>query len=110
MKNLYRNNQIIIRLNDEEKELFEKKKVLSKVKTMNDFIRKCVLEKDIYVVDTEPFRDIQWTLSNISNNINQVAKKVNTIGLVYKDDIDILKKEVDKMSKMIVDIHSLVIK
>jgi len=29
------------------------------VKTMSHFLRKCVLEKEIYIVDLEPFRDPQ---------------------------------------------------
>ena len=33
----------------------------------------CVLEKEIYQVDLEPFRDLQGLLSNATNNINQIA-------------------------------------
>ena len=53
-------------------------------KTMFHFFRKCVLGEEIYIVDLEPFRDIQRMLSNATNNINQIAKATNTTGVIYK--------------------------
>ena len=55
-------NQLKIYLTDEEKEIFEKKMKLVNCKTMSHFLRKCVLEKEIYIVDLELFRDPQWLL------------------------------------------------
>ncbi|MFU0539223.1 plasmid mobilization protein, partial [Gardnerella vaginalis] len=50
MKN--QNNKLIkVYLTDEEKEIFEKKMKLANCKTMSHFLRKCVLEKEIYIVD-----------------------------------------------------------
>src|SRR5699024_12318268 len=77
MDNRTRKNQLKIYLTDEEKEIFEKKMKLANCKTMSHFLRKCVLEKEIYIVDLEPFRDLQWLLSNITNNTNQLAKETN---------------------------------
>ena len=70
MENRKRKNQLKIYLTDEEKEIFEKKMKLANCKTMSHFLRKCVLEKEIYIVDLEQFRDFQWLLSNVTNNIN----------------------------------------
>lgn len=54
MANRFRNERIEIKLTKEEKEVFEKKMKLANCKTMSHFLRKCVLEKEIYVVDLEP--------------------------------------------------------
>lgn len=62
---------------------------------MSHFIRKCVLEKGIYQVDLEPFRDLQVLLSNATNNINQIAKRVNQTCIIYKDDIHDMKKVIE---------------
>lgn len=62
---------------------------------MSHFIRKCVLEKEIYQVDLEPFRDLQGLLSNATNNINQIAKRVNSTGVIYKEDIGDIKKRLN---------------
>ena len=51
MVNRERNIQLIVRVNEKEKALFEEKRKLAKCKNMNHFIRKCVLEKEIYQVD-----------------------------------------------------------
>lgn len=109
MDNRKRNNQLKIYLTDEEKEIFEKKMKLANCKTMSNFLRKCVLEKEIYIVDLEPFRDLQWLLSNATNNINQIAKATNTTGVIYKKDIDYMREKIEKLAKEIWDIHSLLL-
>ena len=76
---------------------------------MSHFIRKCVLEKEIYQVDLEPFRDLQGLLSNATNNINQIAKRVNSTGVIYKDDINDIKNEIEHFSKELWHIHSLLL-
>jgi hypothetical protein len=109
MENRSRKNQLKIYLNDEELELFKKKMKMSNSKTMAHFIRKCVLEKEIYIVDLEPFRELQWQLSNATNNINQIAKHTNQTGVIYRDDIKSIRKDVDRLSKEIWNIHSLLL-
>lgn len=109
MENRKRKNQLKIYLSDEELALFKEKMNLANCKTMSHFIRKCVLEKEIYNVDLQPFRELQWSFSNATNNINQIAKQVNTTGVVYKSDVEYMKKEIDKMSKGLWNIHSLLL-
>ncbi|KXB55142.1 plasmid mobilization protein [Gemelliphila asaccharolytica] len=109
MDNRTRKNQLKIYLTDEEKEIFEKKMKLPNCKTMSHFLRKCVLEKGIYIVDLEPFRDLQWLLSNATNNINQIAKATNTTGVICKKDIDYMREKIEKLSREIWDIHSLLL-
>ena len=101
MANRFRNERIEIKLTKEEKEIFEKKMKLANCKTMSHFLRKCVLEKEIYVVDLEPFRNLQWSLSNATNNINQIAKATNTTGVIYKNEIETMNKEIEKLSREI---------
>ena len=110
MANRTRNERLEIKLTEEEKALFAEKKRLAKCRNMSHFIRKCVLEKEIYQVDLEPFRDLQGLLSNATNNINQIAKRVNQTGVTYKDDIHDIKKQIEHFSKELWQIHSLLLK
>ena len=55
MANKIRNKRLEIKLTEEEKALFEEKRKLAKFRNMSHFIRKCVLEKEIYQVDSEVF-------------------------------------------------------
>ena len=109
MANRIRNGRLEIKLTEEEKALFEEKRKLAKCRNMSHFIRKCVLEKEIYQVDLEPFRDLQGLLSNATNNINQIAKRVNSTGIIYKDDINDMKKQIEYFSKELWQIHSLLL-
>lgn len=110
MDNRKRKNQLKIYLTDEEKEIFEKKMRLTNCKTMSHFLRKCVLEKEIYIIDLEPFRDLQWLLSNATNNINQITKATNTTGVIYKKDIDYMREKIEKIGKRDMGYTFLVIK
>ena len=109
MTNRFRNERIEIKLTIEEKEVFEKKMRLANFKTMYHFLRKCVLVKEIYVVDLEPVRNLQWLLSNATNNINQIAKAINTTGVIYKKDIDYMREKIEKLAKEIWQLHSLLL-
>src|SRR5699024_5212987 len=109
MANRFRNERIEIKLTKEEKEVFEKKMKLSNCKTMSHFLRKCVLEKEIYIVDLEPCRNMQWLLSNATNNINQIAKATNTNGVIYKNESESMNKQIEKLSKEIWQIHYILL-
>ncbi|EGL35927.1 hypothetical protein HMPREF9126_1023 [Parvimonas sp. oral taxon 110 str. F0139] len=109
MANRIRNEILEIKLTEEEKALFDEKKRLAKCRNMSLFIRKCFLEKEIYQVDLEPFRDLQGLLFNATNNINQIAKRVNSTGIIYKEDINDIKKEIEHFSKELWQIYSLLL-
>ena len=110
MENRIRKNQLKIYLSNEEKQIFENKLAMSKIKSMSFFIRKCVLEKEIFVVDMTPIMKIQQLLSNQTNNINQIAKKINTNGIIYRKDIDYIKQLNENLSEEISKIQSLIVK
>lgn len=82
-----RNHQLKIYLAPNELEFFKQKYHKSRCKSMSHLIRKCVLEKNIYVIDMKPFREIQHLLSKTSTNINQIPKQANTNGIIYKNGI-----------------------
>ena len=110
MENRKRNVRLRFDLTGKEKELFERKKEESGAKSMSHFIRKTVLEKEIYEVDLEPLRALYGTLSVATNKLNQIAKRVNQTGVIYKTDIKEIKNDIAKISKEQWDIHSLLLK
>ena len=55
------------------------------------------------------FRDLQWLISNATNTIYQIAKATNTAGVIYKNEIDSMNKEIEKLAKEIWQIHSLLL-
>lgn len=109
MVNRTRNSRLEIKLTKEEKDLFQKKMKMANCKTMNHFLRKVVSESNIYVVDLQPFREIQGLLSRYANSVNQIAKRVNSTGVIYSDDINDMKQQIEHLSKEIWQIHSLLL-
>ncbi len=107
MANRFRNERLEIKLTTEEKELFKKKLEMSKSKSMGPFIRKCVLEAPIFVIDMNVFRRLQTLIGKNSNNVNQIAKRVNSIGIIYREDIEDLKKENDDISRELIKIQNI---
>lgn len=110
MSNRERKNQLKIYLSDEELRLFKEKMKIANCKTMAHFIRKCVLEKEIFVINMTHFYRMQHLLGNEARNLNQIAKRVNSTGIIYKDDINDLKESNEKISKELASIHSLLLK
>ena len=107
MANRFRNERLEIKLTTEEKELFKKKLEMSKSKSMGHFIRKSVLEAPIFVIDMNIFRRLQTLIGKNSNNLNQIAKRVNSTGIIYREDIEDLKKENDDISREIIKIQNI---
>ena len=83
------------------------KGAMAECRTMAHFLRKCVLEKEIYIVDLEPFRILQGQLANVTNNINQIARATNITGVIYRDDINFMKREIERISRQLLQIYSL---
>ena len=55
------------------------------------------------------FRHLQWLLSNATNNINQIAKATNITGVIYKNEIESMNNQIEKLSNEIWQIHSLLL-
>ena len=99
MANRTRNNGIYLMLSDDELEILNKKYELSGCKTLRQFIMKCLLEKDIFVLDMKVFKDMSTNIGRITGSINQIAKRVNSTGIIYKDDMNDLRKLLEKQGK-----------
>jgi putative conjugative transposon mobilization protein len=99
MANRTRNNGIYLMLSDDELKILEKKYKLSNCKSMRQFIMKCILERNIFVLDMSMFRKMSASIGRITGNINQIAKRINQTGIIYKDDINDIRILLEKQGK-----------
>ena len=104
MANRVRTHGIYLMLSDDELKVLEKKYRLSGCKTLRQFIMKCILGKDIFVLDMTVFRELSASIGRITGSINQIAKQVNSTAAIYKDDIIDIQELLKKQGK---DIYSL---
>ena len=104
MANRVRTHGIYLMLSDDELKVLEKKYRLSGCKTLRQFIMKCILGKDIFVLDMTAFRELSASIGRITGSINQITKRVNSTAVIYKDDILDIQELLKKQGK---DIYSL---
>ena len=104
MANRVRTHGIYLMLSDDELKVLEKKYKLSGCKTLRQFIMKCIIGKDIFVLDMTAFRELSASIGRITASINQIAKRVNSTTMIYKDDILHIQELLKKQGK---DIYSL---
>ena len=104
MANRVRTHGIYLMLSDDELKVLEKKYRLSGCKTLRQFIMRCIIGKDIFVLDMTAFRELSASIGRITGSINQIAKRVNSTAVIYKDDILDIQELLKKQGK---DIYSL---
>jgi len=104
MANRVRTHGIYLMLSDDELKVLNKKYRLSGCKTLRQFIMKCIIGKDIFVLNMTVFRELSASIGRITGSINQIAKRVNSTAVIYKDDILDIQELLKKQGK---DIYSL---
>ena len=92
MANRERKNELKIYLSDKEQYILEQKVKISGMKSKSTFLRRLILYGFVYDIDYSDLRDYNATLGKISGNLNQIAKRMNATGNVYKSDAEEVKK------------------
>ena len=77
-----------IRLTEAEYEAIERKFRSSGLRSRSDFIRAMIFEGYIVHFDEEKFDKIYKLIGSISNNVNQIAVRVNSTNKIYAEDIE----------------------
>ena len=92
MANRKRTNPVQFYLDDEEQYILDEKFKLSGMKSKSAFLRKLILYGYVYDVDYSYLRNYHTELGRISSNLNQIAKRVNSTGNIYQEDMDEVKE------------------
>ena len=85
--NLQRNIMQNFRINEAERDLIKEKMKASGMRNKEGYFRKMVLGGYILRLDFTDVREMTRLLSNATNNLNQIAKRVNTDGNIFASDI-----------------------
>ena len=95
--NRTRKNELKIYLSDDEKYILDRKVELSRRKSISDYIRTLILYGFVYDVDYSYLRQYNESLGKISGNLNQIAKRINSTGNVYEEDMKEVKRIMDEV-------------
>ena len=92
-----RNKEIHFYVTEEERKLIRRKMIESKTKNMGAYLRKMAIDGYIVNTDTTPLKKQYEEMHKIGININQIAKKVNTTGDLYPEEMQELKEMVKEL-------------
>lgn len=86
-------------LSNTEYEQLKTRMGLAQIKTVNNFLRIMALKGYIINLDIKPLLEPTKLMRNISNNINQISTRVNSINNIYAEDMIELKEKYEQLSK-----------
>ena len=94
-----RKRKIVLRcpVTEEERKLIEQKMALLPTSQIGAYLRKMAIDGLIIYTDTSNIKEFTKELQAIGNNINQIAKRINETGLIYKDDIAALQEKMNEV-------------
>lgn len=105
MEERYRNIRVRFRVTPEEMAVIERKQAEANIINREAFLRKMVMEGRVLVLNVPELRTISALLGHCSGNLNQIAKRVNSTGRYYIDELgeakDILNSVEMKLQRVI---------
>ena len=84
----YRKTPILFWVTDEEKEKIEKRMELVGSSNMSAYLRKMALDGYVINLNVPELDETISLLRYSSNNINQIAKRVNATGVIFQNEVD----------------------
>ena len=99
VKSVTRKNNCTVHfmVNEEEMKELNRRFALTNFKSKREFYRDSIFKNRIISIDLsgefrKELRELSSLVSRNSANLNQIAKAINSTGIIYKDDIESIKK------------------
>lgn len=99
VKSVNRKNKCTVHfmVNEEDMKELNRRFALTNFKSKREFYRDSIFKNRIISIDIsgafrKELRELSSLVSHNSANLNQIAKAVNSTGVIYKDDIESAKK------------------
>ena len=105
MVNRVRKNKITFFIDDDELTAIKQKMKKVEMSNLSLYLRKMALEGCIIKVDYSVFNDIGNSISGVSRNINQIAKRINATDNIYAEDMQQIKKTQEEIWQLLKSIE-----
>ena len=99
-----RNQELRALFTPEETERLKQRMAEAGVRNRSAFIRKMVLDGYIIKLDTSDIQEMITLLRHSSNNLNQIAKRLNATNSVYGADIAEMQVKQDEIWELVREI------
>ena len=94
---LERNHAMTFRVTDSEREMIRRRMAQTGIKSLRAYLLKMAIDGQVIHVELDSVKDMNRLLSNATNNINQIAKRVNETSDIYITDIDEIKARLEEI-------------
>ena len=96
-KQYKRKREIFIRfmVDEKERDMIRDRMEAAGIRSMRAYLLKMAIDGRIIHVELDSAREMVRLLSNATNNINQIARRVNETGNFYAADLDDLSERYD---------------
>ena len=94
-----RTRKIVLRVpvTPEERELIRQKMALLHTRNFSAYARKMLIDGYVVHIDTTDIRAQTAELQKIGVNVNQIARRINSTGTMYAQDIEDIKGALAKI-------------
>ncbi|MGM9625956.1 MAG: plasmid mobilization protein [Eubacteriales bacterium] len=97
MKKRKHNIPIMFWVTEQERDLIEQRMEQIGTANMSAYLRKIAIDGYILKLELPELKEILSLLRRSSNNLNQIAKRVNETGRVYDTDIECLLENQERL-------------
>lgn len=99
MANRNRPVQVKFRVTPEERKMIDRRMEQAGITNMAAYLRKMAIDGYVVKLELPELRDFISLLRRISNNFNQIARRVNSTDRIYADDIVEMKNLLEQIWK-----------
>ena len=97
MQNLKRNKNITFRVTEQEYEMIRRRMAQTHITNLRAYLLKQAIDGRVIHIELESVRECSRLLGSIANNVNQLARKANSGGNVYADELRNIRERLDKV-------------
>jgi len=94
-----RKREIVVRFHvtEKERDLIDEKMAVAGIRNRESYLRKMSLDGYVIRLDLSAVNEMTRLLSNVANNMNQIAKRANETRSIYESDIKDLQAHYDNL-------------
>ena len=96
-ENARRSKMLHFVVTEEEARIIDAKMKQLEIHNISAFLRAMVLNGYVLKLDLPQLREMIRLLGNLTNNVNQIARRVNEHGSIYESEIDEIQEKVNQL-------------
>ncbi len=89
--------RVVFYVSEQERDLIAEKMQTAGIRNREAYLRKMALDGYVIKLDLASVNKMVSLLSNATNNLNQIARRVNETGNLYREDIADLQEHYERL-------------